>query len=96
VRSTAHAGLVEIDAADDGLADLSGGRELFEHVIGDEALIDTAQGVVKSLQHAFQSRHDLGERTPAGTATAALSSPASPGSHKTLRWREMDSNPRSR
>ena len=43
----AHAGLVEIDTADDGFADLCSGRELFEHVIGDEALIDAAQGVGK-------------------------------------------------
>jgi hypothetical protein len=29
------------------------GRELLEHVIGDEALIDAAQSVGKSLEHAF-------------------------------------------
>jgi len=37
-------------------------RAMLEHVIGDKALIDAAQGVGKSLRHSFQSRHDLGER----------------------------------
>jgi len=50
----AHAGLVEIDAADDGFADLRSGWELFEHVIGDEALIDEAQGAGK-ISHATLS-----------------------------------------
>jgi tetratricopeptide (TPR) repeat protein len=34
----AHACLVEIDAADDGFADLRGCRQVFEQFIGDEAL----------------------------------------------------------
>lgn len=38
-----------------------GGRQLLEHVIGDEALIDAAQSIGKSFQHALQSRHHLGE-----------------------------------
>jgi hypothetical protein len=68
----AHAGLVEIDAADDGFADPCSRRELLEHVIGDEALIDAAQGVGKSLQHAFQSRDHLGELVERAAAVELL------------------------
>jgi hypothetical protein len=32
----------EIDAADDGFADLRGDREMLEHFISDKALIDAA------------------------------------------------------
>ena len=53
----AHPRLVEIGAADAGLADVGGKRELVEHVVSDEALIDAAQSIGKSLEYGFQSRH---------------------------------------
>ena len=34
---------------------------MLEHVIGDKALIDAAQGVGKSLQHRFQPGDQLGK-----------------------------------
>ena len=43
VDDLADACLVEIDAADDGFADLRGCRQLFEQFIGDEALIDATE-----------------------------------------------------
>jgi len=64
----AHARLVEIDAADDGFADARGCRQLLEHFIGDEALIDATQSIGKLFQHAFQSPHHLGELLQRATA----------------------------
>ena len=49
----AHRRLVEIDAPDEGLADLRREGELLEHVISNEALIDAAKSVSKSLQYRF-------------------------------------------
>src|ERR1700745_1407811 len=57
----AHPRLVEIDAADAGLADLRREGELLEHVISDEALIDAAESVSKSLQYRFQSADHFGK-----------------------------------
>src|SRR3984893_15593970 len=64
----AHACLVEIDAPDDGFADLRGCRQLFEQFIGDEALIDATESIGKPFQHAFQSPHHLGELLQRATA----------------------------
>ena len=36
---------------------MGGKRELLEHVVSDEALIDAAQSIGKSLEYGFQSRH---------------------------------------
>ena len=55
----AHARLVEIDAPDDGFADARRRRQLLEHFIGDEALIDATQGIGKPFQDAFQSGDHL-------------------------------------
>jgi hypothetical protein len=55
----AHPRLVEIDAADDGFADLRGDRKVLEHFVRNEALIDAAQSVGKSFQYAFQSGDDF-------------------------------------
>jgi hypothetical protein len=57
----AHPRLVEIDAPDEGLADLRREGELFEHVVGDEALIDAAESVSKSLQYGFESADHFGK-----------------------------------
>jgi hypothetical protein len=38
----AHPCLVEVNATNEGLADLCGERELLEHFVRDEALIDAA------------------------------------------------------
>ena len=43
----AHPRLVEIDAADNGFADARRRRELLEHFISDEALIDATEGIGK-------------------------------------------------
>jgi hypothetical protein len=57
----AHPRLVEIDAPDEGLADLRREGELLEHVISDEALIEAAESVSKSLQYRFQSADHFGK-----------------------------------
>src|SRR5215469_8640291 len=57
----AHPRLVEIDTPDAGLADLRREGELLEHVISDEALIDAAQSVSKSLQYRFESADHFGK-----------------------------------
>jgi hypothetical protein len=41
----AHEGFVQIDSADFGFTDRRWSRQFFEHAIGDEALIDTTQGI---------------------------------------------------
>lgn len=57
----AHPRLVEIDAPDEGLADLRREGELLEHVVSDEALIDAAERVSKSLPYRFQSADHFGK-----------------------------------
>ena len=62
-RRRCAAGLVEIDAPtdqvrglkahDDGFANQRSGRELLEHVIDDEALIDAAQSIGKPFGDGF-------------------------------------------
>ena len=44
-----HTRSVQIDSADLGLADLRGSGATLQRVIGNEALIDTAQRLQKSL-----------------------------------------------
>ena len=57
----AHPRLIEIDAPDEGLADPRREGELLEHVISDEALIDAAERVSKSLQYRFKSADHFGK-----------------------------------
>ena len=49
----AHACLVEIDATDASFADLRSEWETLEHIVGDKALIDAAEGIGKSLEYGF-------------------------------------------
>jgi hypothetical protein len=48
-----HARLVEIDAADQDLADTGRGWRTLKRLIGDEARIDAAESIGKSLQHSL-------------------------------------------
>jgi hypothetical protein len=48
-----HPRLVQIDAADARFADLRGEWETVEHLVGDKALIDTAESIGKSLEYGF-------------------------------------------
>jgi hypothetical protein len=49
----AHPCLVEVDATNEGRADVCGERELLEHFVSDEALIDAAQSIGKPFEDGF-------------------------------------------
>jgi hypothetical protein len=68
----AHSRLVEIDAADKSLAEVRGDREMLEHVIGDEALIDAAESVSTSLEYGFQPGDHLRKLFQRPTAVEIL------------------------
>jgi hypothetical protein len=50
-----HARLVEVDPADDDLADAGRGWQTLKRLIGDEARADAAQSVGKSFQHSLEA-----------------------------------------
>jgi hypothetical protein len=56
---------------------------VLKHFISDKALLDTAQGIGKSLENGFQSGNHLGKPE------------AKPGERRPLRWRGVDSTPGS-
>jgi hypothetical protein len=64
----AHARLVEIDAADYDLSDTGWRRQTLKCLIRDEARVDVAEGIGKSLQQSLQSADDLGEVFQRATA----------------------------
>ncbi len=64
-----HAWLVDIDPADDDLADAGRGWQTLKRLIGDEARIDAAQSVGKSFQHSLDAGDDFGEFFQLTTAT---------------------------
>jgi len=57
----AHARLVQIDPADYNLADARCRWQTLKRLIGDEAGVDAAQGIGKSLQNSLQPADDLWE-----------------------------------
>jgi hypothetical protein len=63
--------LVEVDSSNLGFAHLRWGWELLQHAIGNEALIDAAEGIHESLQNALGLHYDL-RKLLQGTPTAEL------------------------
>src|SRR5882672_10302131 len=55
----AHARFVEINSPDFRFADLRWSRELLQHSIRDETLINTAQRIHEPPQNALRLDHDL-------------------------------------
>jgi hypothetical protein len=68
----AHARLVKIDSANHRLAHLRCSREILQHIIGDETLIDATKGIEKSLEHAFKEENDLRKLLQGATAIQLL------------------------
>ena len=55
------AGLVEVDSADAGGAELGGCRESVEEIIADEGVIDAVQGGGEPVDHAGELADDVRE-----------------------------------
>jgi hypothetical protein len=59
--TTPRRGLVQIDSPDLRFTDLRWSRQLLQHRVGDEALIDAAESIHESLQNASGFRQDFGK-----------------------------------
>src|SRR6267142_3071017 len=67
----AHARFVEINSPDFRFADLRWSRELLQHSIRDETLINTAQRIHEPPQNALRLDHDL-RKLLQGASTSEL------------------------